>query len=98
MKSYKQSTLQIGDKVKLNQKYFTEGKAYFDRSLKYPRDRKHYFIITDIWRGDSQKGRHYVEDVITFDTRGYKGWEKDWESILGKDRAQICHIFLDKIN
>lgn len=38
----------VGDKVKLNQKYFNEGLELFGCNLKYPRDKKHIFKIKRI--------------------------------------------------
>lgn len=85
---YLPTSLQVGDKVKLNSKYFREGLMYFGKELKYPRNKKHFFIVKNVMAGNGVKDGHgdFVKDIIEVDGRGY-------EAI-----TTICHEFLERIN
>lgn len=65
--------LQIGDKVKLNSRYFKEGLAYFGKELKYPRQENHFFTVKNI-----------CEDVIEIDGGNYKEIDVIWKHFLQK--------------
>jgi len=56
----------IGDKVKLNQRYFDEGLALFGNTLKYPKNKKHYF---EVKKCVAIKGN---PDLIYIDDKQYK--------------------------
>jgi hypothetical protein len=85
---YKKTDLKIGDKVKLNQKYFTDGLSCFGKELRYPRDKNHYFIITNILYGNGEIDGHgdIVKDVIVVDGGKYQ------------EITSVCECFLELFN